>query len=276
MKNLLIALAAVLLIIGGTIFWMFQRESDGVPILIYHRVSDTDTNPTTLRVADFEQQIKYLADSGYTAITPDELLDSWQGGRKLPAKPIILTFDDGHNDIYNNVLPILQEHNMCATVFIVTNHIGMPQYLSWEQTRLLQGSGLIDIESHTMSYKNLAALKGDKLWDEIYGSKQAIEWVLKKPAKFIAFPDGKYSVAAEETCKEVGFRAGFVADYGLANVNYDSYVLTRIPVQGSNSSTMFRFKLRLNGAPIFAPLSRLKEHLKNDGNPEIAEFIFIP
>lgn len=276
MKKLLLAMLVLMLAAAGFIFWLFAREADGVPILVYHRVNDADKNPTTLTVADFDAQMKFLVDNGYRVISPDDLLDAWETGKTLPAKPIVLTFDDGHADIYNNVFPILQKYNMRATVFIVTDHIGLKDYLTWDQARALQAGGFVDIESRTMTYKNLTTVKGDKLWNEIYGSKQAIEWSLKKPAKFIAYPEGKYTLDAEDTCKEVGFRAGFIEDYGLADNDDNPYVLTRIPVLGTNSHTLLRFQLRLKGSPIFAPLSRFKQSLIEDGNPEIADLIFIP
>ena len=275
MKKFLILMVVLLFSAAGFIFWLFARASDAVPILVYHRVSDTDKNPSTLTVADFEEQLKFLVENGYHVIMPDDLLDAWENGKILPSKPILLTFDDGHEDIYKNVFPLLQKYNMRATIFIVTDHIGMKDYLSWDFVRALQAGGFMDFESHTMSYKILTTLKGDKLWNEIYGSKQAIEWALKKNAKFIAYPEGKYTVDAENTSKEVGFRAAFIEDYGLATNDSNSYVLTRIPVLGSNSHTLLRFQLRLRGSPIFAPLYRFKMDI-TEANPEIADLIFIP
>lgn len=275
MKKLLLAILILILATAGFIFWLFERDADSVPILAYNRISDTDDNPQTLKVADFEAQIKYLVDNGYKVIMPDDLLDAWEKDRPLPDKPVIITFDDGHEDIYKNVFPILQKYGIRATVFLVTDHIGMTDYLTWGVVQALQNGGFIDFQSHTKSYKNLTKLRGDKLWDEIYGSKQAIEWALKKPVKFIAYPEGKYSLDAEDTCKECGFRAGFIEDYGLAKNDKDNFVLTRIPVLGSNSHTLLRFQLRLKGSPIFAPISRFKEDIAA-GNPEIADLIFIP
>lgn len=275
MKKLLLAILILMLATAGFIFWLFERDAASVPILAYNRISDTDDNPQTLKVADFEAQIKYLVDNGYKVIMPDDLLDAWEKDRPLPDKPVIITFDDGHEDIYKNVFPILQKYGIRATVFLVTDHIGMTDYLTWGVVQALQNGGFIDFQSHTKSYKNLTKLRGDKLWDEIYGSKQAIEWALKKPVKFIAYPEGKYSLDAEDTCKECGFRAGFIEDYGLAKNDKDNFVLTRIPVLGSNSHTLLRFQLRLKGSPIFAPISRFKEDIAA-GNPEIADLIFIP
>lgn len=275
MKKFLLMMLVLLLATAGFIFRLFQRDADGVPILAYHRVNDTDDNPETLTVTDFDAQMKYLVDSGYKVISPDDLLDAWENGKPLPEKPVVITFDDGHADIYKNVFPILQKYNMRATVFVVTDHMGTTDYLTWDQARALQNGGFVDIESHTMTYKNLATLRGDKLWNEIYGSKQAIEWALKKPANFIAYPEGKYTVEAEETSKEVHFRAGFIEDYGLAKNEPNRFILTRIPVVGSNSHTLLRFKMRLKGSPILAPINRFKNDIA-EGNPEVADLIFIP
>lgn len=275
MKKFLLTVLVLLLAAAGFIFWLFQRDADGVPILIYHRVSDGDTNPATLKVADFDAQMKFLVDDGYHVISPDDLLDAWETDKPLPEKPVVLTFDDGHSDIYRNVFPILQKYNMRATVFIATDKIGMKDYLTWDEARALQNGGFVDFESRTMTGDNLTKLRGDKLWNEIYGSKQAIEWALKKPAKFLAYPGGKYTVEAEDTSKEVHFRAGFIEDYGLAKKDDDNYILTRIPVLGSNSQTLLRFKLRLKGSPILAPINRFKNDIA-EGNPEIADLIFIP
>ena len=275
MKKFLLAVAVLVLATAGFIFWLFQRDADGVPILIHHRVDDADTNPTTLKVADFEAQIKFLIEDGYKVISPDDLLDAWEKGKVLPAKPIVLTFDDGHKDIYKNVFPILQKYNVRATVFLVTDHIGMNDYLTWDEARALQAGGFVDFQSHTMSYKDLTTLRGDKLWNEIYGSKQAIEWALNKPAKYIAYPEGKYTRDAEDTSKELHFRAGFIEDYGLAKHDENNFIVTRIPVLGTNNNTLFRFKLRLKGSPIFAPIHRFKQDIA-EGNPEVADLIFIP
>lgn len=278
MKRLFIFLVILLAAAGGFLHWVFDREKGGVPILSYHQVNDIDQNSLTLTVEQFDAQMKYLVDNGYNVITPDELLNSWDGGGELPENPVVVTFDDGHVDIYKNVFPILQKYNVKATFFLVTDYVNLyPNYVTWNQAREMQDSGLADIESHTLSHKMLTEIYSrDKLWDQIYGSKQAIEWYLKKPANYIAYPYGKYTVEAEDMSKEVGYRASFVTDYGLAHKEPQHYVLDRIPIYGANSHTLFRFQLRLKLAPIIAPLSRFKERLISDGNPEVADLIWIP
>ncbi len=278
MKRLLIFLVIFLAAATSYISWIFQQDADGVPILSYHQVNDIDKNANTLTVEQFDAQMKYLVDNGYNVITPDELLDNWNGGGNLPQNPVIITFDDGHIDIYKNVFPILQKYNLRATFFVVTDYVNLyPNHVTWNQLREMQSSGLADIESHTLSHKLIPDIYSrDKLWDQIYGSKQAIEWYLKKPANFIAYPNGKYTVEAEEMSKQVGYRAGFTNEYELAKNEPNNYVFGRIPIFGANSHTLLRFKARLLGAPLIAPLTRLKERLVADGNPEVADLIWLP
>ena len=174
----------------------------------------------TTSIEDFDAQMKFLVDNGYNFITPSELLDSWDNGSSLPVKPIIITFDDGYIDTYKNVYPILQKYNAKITLFVITDYLNLyPNYLTWHQARELQASGLVDIQSHTLSHFSLIdpRLSNQELRNQIYGSKQSIEWYLKKPAEYIAYPGGKYTIEVEELTKEIGYRAAFTADYGLAH-----------------------------------------------------------
>ena len=125
MKKLLIFLFVLIIAISGFIGWKVNSDTDGVPILNYNRVNDIDNNEFTLTVEQFDAQMKYLVDSGYSVITLDELLDAWAGNGKLPKKPVIITFDDGHIDVYKNVFPILQKYNLKATFFIVTDNVNL-------------------------------------------------------------------------------------------------------------------------------------------------------
>ena len=277
-KKLLIVLAIIFAIVGGFVFYLFQREEGGVPILLYHQVNDIDKDSLTLTVEQFDAQIKYLIDEGYTIITPTELLDAWDGKGNLPTKPAVITFDDGHVEFYKNVFPILQKYNVKATVFVITDFLNLyPNYLTWDQAKEMQASGLVEFGSHTLNNKNLRKVRSrDKLWDQIYGSKQAIEWYLKTPVQYIAYPGGQYDADVEDMSKEVGYRAGFTLDYNLTHKLPQHYLLARIPVYGSNSHTLLRFQLRLKGAPLFAPLKRYKDKLIDDGNEEIASLIWIP
>ena len=144
--------------------------------------------------------------------------------------------------------------------------------------RELQSSGLVDVQSHTLSNFDLTKshLSPIEIRNQLYGSKQAIEWYLKKPANFIAYPGGLYTREVEAMTHEVGYRAAFTVDYGLSHKDPQHYILPRIPVFGNNSYSMLRFQVRLLAAPILSPLNRFKNQMIEDGNGVVAQFIWIP
>ena len=102
------ALLVVLLLLG--IAALFQQAKGGVPVLNYHQINDTEHNSLTVNTKQFEAQMKYLAEEGYTTITPAEMIDAWEGKGTLPEKPVIITFDDGYLDNYNHAYPILEKY----------------------------------------------------------------------------------------------------------------------------------------------------------------------
>ena len=98
MRKLFIFLIILISAAGSFLTWLFNREKGGVPILAYHQVNNIDKDAKTLTVEQFDAQMKYLSEGGFNVITPDELLDAWEGKVELPENPVVITFDDAHVD----------------------------------------------------------------------------------------------------------------------------------------------------------------------------------
>lgn len=274
----LLAAAAVFFIaVIGVVVSLFQSAKGGIPVLNYHQINDTEKNALTVNTEQFEAQMKYLSENGYTAITPADMLDAWENGTQLPEKPVIITFDDGYLDNYNHAFPVLEKYQLKATIFLISDYVNTyPNYLTWSVVQDMQQSGLIDFESHTLSHEELTKAPDlDEAKHQLTGSKQAIEWNLGKQVNFIAYPCGEYNDDIEQATKDAGYRAAFTVNYGLAEPGEDPFILDRVPIFGSNSHTLARFKLRLTLAPLFAPLNKVKMELRED-HPTLASFILVP
>ena len=274
----LLAAAAVFFIaVIGVVVSLFQSAKGGIPVLNYHQINDTEKNALTVNTEQFEAQMKYLSENGYTAITPADMLDAWENGTQLPEKPVIITFDDGYLDNYNHAFPVLEKYQLKATIFLISDYVNTyPNYLTWSAVQDMQQSGLIDFESHTLSHEELTKAPDlDEAKHQLTGSKQAIEWNLGKQVNFIAYPCGEYNDDIEQATKDAGYRAAFTVNYGLAEPGEDPFILDRVPIFGSNSHTLLRFKLRLTLAPLFAPLNKVKMELRED-HPTLASFILVP
>lgn len=202
--------------------------SNSVPILEYHSIVQKKGNLYCVDPAKFEGQIKTILNAGYKPITATELLEMWEKKDKVVSKPILLTFDDGYKDNYTTAFPILKKYRVKATVFLVTSFIGRPNFLSWEEIKEMQNSGLIDFQSHTVHHPNLQKLKAEEVKNEFVVSKQILEERLHKPIDVFAFPYGSRRAYMYPMLKMAGYKMAFVSDHGVASQKQGMYSLRRI------------------------------------------------
>ena len=276
-KSLLSALLILplLLLLVGVVL---MHSSPGVPVLNYHQVEQKNGNPLTLWPDQFEAQMAYLADEGYTTITIDEMMDALDHGTPLPEKPVIITFDDGYADNYEYAYPILKKYGFKATIFLIYDFTNAyPNYLTWEQIDEMKQSGLIRFESHTMTHANLAELdSADELRHEIADSHDLLSEKIGYDMHYIAYPGGRVNPEIEEMTRAAGYRGGFTVHYGLSTPAEGRYQMDRIPIFGANMHTLTRFKLRLAFAPLIAPLEDLRLALRSCGFTTLANYMLIP
>ena len=276
-KRLALIVLAVLLAGAAICTYIMHSAKNAVPVLNYHQINDRDENALTVHTDQFEAQMKYLADNGYHTITPEDMVDAWENGQELPDKPVIITFDDGYADNYRNAYPILKKYNLQGTIFLISDFVSTyPNYLTWTQAEEMQESGLINFESHTLSHEQLDSTSPKETWNQVDGSKKALEWHLGKEINFLAYPCGSYDEELQRMVKDAGYKGAFTVNHGLSDKQDNRYLLDRVPIFGCTNHTLLRFKLRLNYTPIFAPLARLHKDLQDNGHTFIAKFIPTP
>ena len=125
-----------------------------IPILCYHRLG-AGSNRMLVSAANFAQQMDWLAANGYRVLALRDLPRFLQGRHALPAKSVVLTFDDGYESVYRHALPVLKKHGFAATVFVYTDFVGAGDGLSWGQIQEMNASGLVDIQAHSKTHANL-------------------------------------------------------------------------------------------------------------------------
>ena len=266
-------LIAVLL----TGFLCLEREAArGVPVLSYHQVNDEDNNALTVPTAVFEQQMAYLHDNGYHAITPDQLNAYLTEGAPLPEKPVLITFDDVYRDNYENAFPVLQKYGMTATIFLISDFMDrFDKYLTWQQVQEMSEAGIY-MGAHTLSHFELPGLSKAELYQQIEGGKLAIEWKTLRFTEYIAYPCGSYNADVLAVARDCGYKCGFTVRYDLVHPGDNPYLLSRVPVFGHNAHSFWKFKLRLHGAPLWGRLERLRAMLIRTGHPTMASIIWLP
>ncbi len=166
-----------------------EVQGSRVPVLMYHAVSDDLWGIEELFVSpeNMRSQLEYLTENGYDPIFFSDLpnLDQYD-------KPIILTFDDGYDDNYEYLFPLLREFGVKATVFVISDMLGDEHYLTDQQAREMSDSGLVDIQSHTATHQQLATLTAEEQEEELSRSRLEIARVTGKLPYVLAYPNGSY------------------------------------------------------------------------------------
>ncbi len=250
MKLLLRGAAVGAVIIVLAVVWAAWPAA-GVPILGYHKVSETE-EAYSVPPGDFERQMAYLADAGYTAVTMAALVSHLTAGTPLPAKPVVITFDDGYADNYLTALPIMARHGMRATVFVVTDFLGERPYLTWAELKALRAAGT-EIGSHTLHHRALPELPAAERLRDLAMSKEGLEWRLDAPVRFLAYPFGSFDAATVAALKATGYRGAVGTMPGLNKPGDDVYALKRINIPRSRFG-MLEFRLRLIRANVYFKL----------------------
>lgn len=214
-----------------------------VPILMYHYVSqppvgaDAYRKDLTVTPERFREHMQYLQEGGYTVVTLDDLLYALAQGRALPAKPVILTFDDGYRDNYANAFPVLRDMGFPATFFIITDFVTeeRPEYLTWDQIKEMAAGGM-QFGSHSRNHPNLAGQSIDYLVWQALGSKEAIEAQLGQPPRWVAYPSGKYDAQTIAVFRSAGFWGGVTTQQGAEHTLDGIFELKRVRVRGAHTA----------------------------------------
>jgi peptidoglycan/xylan/chitin deacetylase (PgdA/CDA1 family) len=215
-----------------------------VPILMYHEISARPSSDGRLAVSpdSFAQQLGYLHASGYRTLTAGQLALAMKSASPLPAKPVVLTFDDGTADFHDVAVPLLARYGFTATVFVTSGWIGgsgsrtgdgVPAgMLTWDQLRVVAQAGN-EVAAHSVTHPELDHLPADLLRRELADSKSELEAQLGLAVTGVAYPFGYSSRLVRATTARLGYEYGCVVGNRLATDAADQFALPRLTVARS-------------------------------------------
>ncbi|WP_281886424.1 polysaccharide deacetylase family protein [Paenibacillus sp. YYML68] len=212
------------------------RTGVSIPVLNYHSINTNLGSTLILSPAAFRQQVAYLADNGFTPLTLTDFILILEKRKEPPAKPVLLTFDDGYTDNYVYAAPILKEYGFPATLFMSPGWVDRPGYLNWEQVEEMKKAGW-DIQPHGMTHPRLPELTSEQQKTEILESRRLIEEKLGTTANVFCYPYGEYNKTTLTILKEAGFTYAFTIQQGRTDASQKPFELKRIYVNGKESLT---------------------------------------
>ncbi len=215
-----------------------------VPVVMYHyvRVVDKNADPLgwnlSINPEDFEKQLKYLHDNGYTTVHLNDLIDG-----TVPKKAIVLSFDDGLEDFYTTALPLLKKYGFTASNAIITDMIGSHEHMTEIQIKECIKEG-IEITSHTLSHPDLSVSSAEEIARQLTESKDYLKQTFSVDINGFVYPSGKYSDAVVQILEEKGYKVALTTEYAEADLkNNNMLLLPRIRIDNRDGYDGFVWKL---------------------------------
>lgn len=259
----------LLVIFVFTVSVASAQYNNGIPVLLYHHVSQdkTDLPGLTVTPDEFSRQMTMLKQAGFETISPKTLIAYMrQEPVTLPPKPIMITFDDGYEDNYTEAFPILKQVGFSAVVFMTGVNVDREMRLSQKQIKEMSDNGIY-FGGHSFTHRDLTTLKGKELYRETEDVKKLIQWVTKKDVDVFAYPFGYFTLDAWEATEAAGYQAAFTVLPGLNKPEQDNeFLLRRIPIY-NNTDFAVLFKL----LDANRPKTKLLEYTPYYRNEQTAE-----
>lgn len=241
--------------VGGRATWnAFTR---GTPILAYHAfTSDADrASRFVVSARAFATQMQHLHEKGFNVISLKQFVTLRRDGVQPTENTVILTFDDGYEDVARIAEPVLREFGFAGTVFLVTDLIGTTntwdsdgelhgrRLLSREQILELSAAG-IEFGAHTKTHPLLTASDEDSLVAELEGSHGELQDMLGYPPVSFAYPYGEYDSRVAEAVARCGYLSACTVRNGLNTAHTNPFELRRVEIFGTDALARFRRKVR--------------------------------
>lgn len=255
-----------LVFLTGTVF-----AQDRYAVLAYHSVVDDTASkeekyyfPQTISTNLLISHFNWLKDNGYNVVSWQQIIDAENGKGTLPDNAVLLSFDDGYATMYNVIYPILKAYNYPAVFAPVSGWLNTPVtkkipyanaylprsvFVTWEQVREMEKSGLVEIASHTHDshhgvranpagsqlpavispeYKNnkyeTKAEYRNRLVRDFTLSSQSIQREVGKKPRIMVWPYGQFNNTAVDVAREVGMSHHFSLGEKLINKVGDKYI----------------------------------------------------
>lgn len=203
-----------------------------VPILEYHVLGRPPAGTAYPELfvgrADFSRQMDWLDRNGYQAVTLEEVEKAWYDDGTLPAKPVVLSFDDGYRPQFTFALPELRKHGWPGVLNLKAE--GSDLYTSNVEAMIAAGW---ELAAHTIHHLDLTTLDASQLKEEVAGSRAILRREYGVPVKDFCYPAGRFDATVIAAVKAAGYTGATTEIPGYASRD-KPYELDRYEILGSS------------------------------------------
>jgi peptidoglycan/xylan/chitin deacetylase (PgdA/CDA1 family) len=225
--------------------------TDVIPVLLYHAVNDSPSRHDrayAVSRASFAAHAAAIRASGRVALRVTELAAALRSERRLPERPVAVTFDDGFADTYDAV-ELLLASDVSSTVYIPSAAVGARARMSRSAVVELARMQSVEVGAHSVRHLYLDELDDRGLAYEIEVSKSQLEDLIQVSVHSFAYPHGAYDLRARQAVVSAGYRSAAAVKNAVSHVGDDPFAIARWTVTHGT------------------PASRIAEVLEGDGVP---------
>lgn len=181
-----------------------------IPIFLYHNIVENkeqiEYDYMQTDKETFEKQIKGLQSFGYKVITYEELQKYKNGEIAIPKHSCLIDFDDGYEQNYTIALEIIKKYNIPVNIYVIDNCVGTPGYMTWEQIKQMDETGLVTINTHGKEHYDFSEKDSEEAVEDVkYAHSQIEQKLEKEQIKVFTYPYGLYKEEINKKLAEEGF-----------------------------------------------------------------------
>jgi peptidoglycan/xylan/chitin deacetylase (PgdA/CDA1 family) len=221
-----------------------------VPVLMYHVIgtphAGSGQDPELfVDPKDFESQMKWLKDQGYTGVTLNQVYDAWFKGAEIPEKPVVISFDDGYRGQYVYARRTLRDMSWPGVLNLIVRTLNPGGELSTAMVQQMIKDGW-ELDSHTENHLDVATLSGAELQHEVGQSRVDLQHQFHQPVNFFCYPSGSYDAESVKAVQDAGYLGATTTQEGLASKDH-MFTLDRVRISNSDGVNGLETKLKASG-----------------------------
>ncbi|MEI6884007.1 MAG: polysaccharide deacetylase family protein [Bacteroidota bacterium] len=242
--------------------------SKGLPVLMYHNISDGLADGLSIPADRLDFQFMYLKEKGYACMSLKQLRNLVNEGGRLPKKSVLITFDDAYQSIETKLLPLLERYDLNAVVFVPGAFIGKSNLwddggisvMTAETLQKISRNQHIEIALHSFLHRSYNEMDIEDMKEDLANCRQTLEFYKIPYINALAYPYGAYprkDPALKKEMFEMFGKTGLEFAFRIGNkVNpfplREKFEVKRIDIRGGDSFFIFKTKLKKGRAKFFA------------------------
>jgi len=263
----IIACVGVLLIYATLEYSLLIPSKKGLPILMYHRISKTESNDLTVTLEALDQHFAYIKQQSYQCLSFAQINEMRSKAQPIPRRSVVITFDDGYQNNYEYLIPLLEKYGMKATIFLPLSHLGKTN--TWDQgddslmsvdtVKEISKLSFIELGIHSFAHNNYKHISIEEIDQDLRQCEEFLKHHQIDAVRVMAYPYGgtkrkqpDLNAQMKALLSKYGYWFGLRIGNRINKPVLDNpFELYRIDIKGTDRFFEFKIKMKKGRTKLF-------------------------